>query len=431
MSAQVPGTLPRLTAIVACRNAAGTLPRLLDHFAAQGAEVIVIDQGSTDGTSALAAARRGAPVVEVRDEPFAGVFDLSRQLRLKRDLFRAIGGGWVVHADADEFPDAPHGLTLREFLALWDESPVLTFPCDEFVFLPEAEGAAHAPATFLETMRRGIPFRERNPKQRVFRAGAPLDLWLATGGHTVSLDPGAIAPEALRLRHYIGLSLDALRSDYLSRVFAPGDLARLWHATRMGAARFDIVAPPSEVLIEFADDWSTKGATDRLPVFAPRAPDTPAPAPEADLLLLARTPDLAGPLLRTLGATLPGLRVAPVTALPPGPVPPVLHALAHPAHRAPRAAADRVGHAEDWLRAVARARQAALAPGVRYSELRMEDADADTGLPLRLARRLLLHPPGRPRTGFVGPDAPLRTAAGFTGRLLDIAGALARDLRYG
>lgn len=431
MTARAPGTLPRLTAVVACRNAAGTISRLLDHFAAQGAEVVVIDHGSTDGTSALAAARRGAPVVEVREEPFTGVFDLSRQLRLKRDLFRAIGGGWVVHADADEFPDAPHSLTLREFLALWDESPVLTFPCDEFVFLPEAEGAVHAPATFVETMRRGLPFRERNPKQRVFRAGAPLDLWLATGGHTVSLDPGTVAPEALRLRHYIALSLDGLRADYLSRVFAPGDLARLWHATRMGAARFDIVAPPAEALADVAEAWRMEGATDRLPVFAPRAWDRPAPAPEADLLLLAQSHDLAEPLLRTLGAMLPGLRVAPVSALPQGSAPPVLHAVAHPAHRAPRAMADRVRHAEDWLRAVARARQGALAPGVRYAELRIEDVGEDTGLPLRLARQLLLHPPGLPGAGFVGPDTPLRTAAGFTGRLRNIAGPLARDLRYG
>jgi hypothetical protein len=370
-------------------------------------------------------------VVEVREEQFTGVFDLARQLRLKRDLTSAIGGGWVVHADADEFPDAPHGMTLREFLALWDESPVLTFPCDEFVFLPEADGAVHAPATFVETMRRGIPFREKNPKQRVFRANAPLDLWQKTGGHTVTLDHGAVAPEALRLRHYIGLSLDSLRAEYLSRVFAAGDLARLWHTTRMGAARFDILAPPPEALKDFAEDWSIEGATDRLPVFAQRAPDPTVPTPSADLLLLARTPALAGPLLRTLTNVLPGLRVAPVTALPPGPVPPVLHAVAHPAHRAPRAAADRVRQAEDWLRAVARARQAALAPGVRYAELRLEDAGEDAGLPLHLARLLILEPPGRPGAGFVGADAPLRTAPGFTGRLRDIAGALARDLRYG
>jgi hypothetical protein len=238
-------------------------------------------------------------------------------------------------------------------------------------------------------------------------------------------------PSRRRRRHYIGLSLDALRADYLSRVFAPGDLARLWHATRMGAARFDIVAPPPETPTDFAGDWSMEGAADRLPVFAPRAPDPPDPMPEADLLLLALSPALAGPLLRTLKAVLPGLRVAPVTALPRGPIPPVLHAVVHPAHRAPRAAAARVRHAEDWLRAIARARQAAVAPGVRYAELRLEDCGEAADLPLRLARRLIIDPPGPPGAGFIGPDMPLRTAPGFTGRLRDIAGALARDLRYG
>ncbi len=431
MNARAPGALPRLTAIVACRNAAGTLPRLLDHFAAQGAEVVVVDHGSTDGTPALAATRRGDPVTEVREEPFTGVFDLARQLRLKRDIIRTIGSGWIVHADADEFPDAPHSLTLREFVALWDETSVLTFPCEEFVFLPDAEDAVHTPETFVETMRRGVPLRERNPKQRVFRAGAPLDLWFATGGHAVSLDPEVIAPEALRLRHYLGLSLDALRANYLSRVFAPGDLARLWHTTRMGAARYDVVAPPPETLMDFDGNWSMDGATDRLPVFAPRAPAPRIPMPQADLLLLVQSPALGQQLLRPLKAVLPGLRVAPVTALPPEPGPPVLHLLAHPAHRAPRAAADRVRHGEDWLRGIARARQAAVAPGMRYAEVRLEDAGEDADLLLRLVRRLMIGPPGRPGAGFVGPDAPLRAAKGLTGRLRDITGALACDLRYG
>jgi glycosyltransferase involved in cell wall biosynthesis len=57
--------LPPLTAVLTCRNAAGTLSRLLDHLQRAGATVFIFDHGSTDGTHQIAVSRRGAPVADL------------------------------------------------------------------------------------------------------------------------------------------------------------------------------------------------------------------------------------------------------------------------------------------------------------------------------------------------------------------------------
>ncbi|GAA0310405.1 glycosyltransferase family 2 protein [Rhodovulum strictum] len=424
MKAPPPGRMPRLTAILTCRNAAQTLGRLLDHLARQGAETIVLDHGSTDDSPAIARAHLGAPVSRIAHVPFDGVFDLTRQLRQKRDIIRDLGGdGWVLHADADEFVESPDGTPLRDMLALWDDAPVLAFDCTEYMFLPRAEDETHDPASFETTMRAYIPFRERDPKQRLFRASAPLDLWMRTGGHSIT---PARSPVSLRLRHYPGLSLDRIRADYLSRVFAPADLARRWHGSRMGAARHD-VTPPGNALFRSADaGWSHQDAVDRLPVFRPRpAEPAPPPPPGTDLGLICGPGAAAA---EDVALHLPGLRIAPVAAPAPG-GPPVLHLMTHPAQDAPAGDAAQRAHAEAWLRRIACARQAALCAGARYGELRLEDALADPALLADALRRLLLARASG-AAGFLACPAQPRHAAPCPARIRAIAGPLARDLGY-
>ncbi len=60
---------PELTAILTCRNAQATLQRCLSHLAWHGARIVVIDNGSTDGTAKIARSFHGDEVIEVRNEP--------------------------------------------------------------------------------------------------------------------------------------------------------------------------------------------------------------------------------------------------------------------------------------------------------------------------------------------------------------------------
>ncbi|TCO72046.1 glycosyltransferase family 2 protein [Rhodovulum euryhalinum] len=426
-----PGQPPRLTAILACRNAAPTLGRLLEHLARQGAETIVMDHGSTDDTPAIARAHLGAPVTRIVDHPFDGVFDLTRQLRLKREIIRGLGGeGWVLHADADEFLDSPDGTPLREYLALWDESGVLAFDCAEYMFLPRNEGEAHDPARFETTMRHYLPFRERDPKQRLFRADAPLGMWMRTGGHSISAAPSRIAPVALRLRHYFALSLDQVRAEYLSRVFAPGDIARRWHGSRMGAVRYQVVAPAGAGFRSIDAGWSHDGAVTELPLFRPLRAELAPPdsGTQTDLGLVAGPEAVAEMAAAHLARGLPGLRIARVAA-PAAGGPPVLHLLAHPACGAPVDGAGQRDHSEAWLRRIAFARQAALAPGARYAELRAEDVEADPEALIAAVRGVMLAPPAHAAGFLARPARPVR-AEPFPAAIRAITGALARDLGY-
>jgi glycosyltransferase involved in cell wall biosynthesis len=433
--AAIPGTAPRLTAILTCRNAAPTLGALLAHLARQGAEAIVIDNGSTDATRAIAESHRGAPVVEIVDEPVTGVFDLTRQLRLKRDIIRGLDG-WVLHADADEFVDGPDGWALRDLLALWDLSGILAFECDELLFLPRSDAEQHDPASFQTSMRHCHPLGEHDPKQRLFRASAPLDLWMRTGGHTITRDRPGIAPARLRLRHYFGLSLDQIRSEYLSRVFASRDVAKLWHGSRMGAAAYDIV-PPSPAELCPVDAVTVPDAPPRRPaIFRPRAggaaPVSPVAerfAAQADLAVLAAPGEAAGWVVGALSRLMPDLRVTRLSGIG-GAGSPVLHLLSHPARDAPEKAEVQPGHAEEWLRRIAQARQAALIPGTHYLEARIEDLEEAPGCLPALVGRLLLGGGPRAADGFLGADLPLRRAAPYPARVRAIAGALARDLGY-
>ncbi|MGH3061902.1 MAG: glycosyltransferase family 2 protein, partial [Gaiellaceae bacterium] len=66
--------MPTVTVVIPAYNAERTLGRVLDALAAQEQavdEVIVVDDGSTDGTAALAAGR-GAAVVHTDGGGFAG-----------------------------------------------------------------------------------------------------------------------------------------------------------------------------------------------------------------------------------------------------------------------------------------------------------------------------------------------------------------------
>jgi hypothetical protein len=171
-------------------------------------------------------------------------------------------------------------------------------------------------------------------------------------------------------------------------------------------------------------------------VFRPRAaglaPVEHLAAPmqaEADLAVLAAPGGAAGWVLGALSRLMPDLRVARLSGIG-GAGPPVLHLLSHPARDAPEKAEAQPGHAEEWLRRIALARQAALIPGTHYLETRIEDLEEAPGRLPALVGRLLLGGGPRGAEGFLNADLPPRRAEPYPARLRAIAGALARDLGY-
>jgi len=424
--------MPPLTALLMCRNAAPTLGRHLDHLQRLGARVVAIDHGSTDAAVDLREPRRNGLVVELLHEPFEGVFSLSRQLSLKREIIQGLAPGWVLHADADEFLDSPDLTPLHELLGHWEDTGILAADCDEYLFLPGDDQESHDPAHFEDTMRHYVPIAEADPKQRIFHSSAPLDLWMKTGGHTVTRAAWQVAPERLQLRHYFGLSLDQIRSEYLSRVVDPGDLGKGWHGSRTSDRQMLVKAPDPNLLRNSDEGWSRDAPVRSPPVLAQGDADlgdTKHHQGEFDLGLISASDLMAQPVAAMLTQKFGDLRLTRVSGPRPG-GPPVLGLLTHPASGAPAGSQDQSHHAENWLRLIADTRQAALHSGVVYHEIRIEDLEQNPEQLLTIARSLLSAPSSSGKGGFVSTENPPVEVSPYPDRIKAIAGALARELGY-
>ena len=102
--------MPTVTVVIPAYNAERTLGRVLDALAAQEEpvdEVIVVDDGSTDGTAALAAGH-GAAVVHTDGGGFAGA--------ARNRGWDEATGDVVVFLDSDAIPEPGWGAGLRRAL---------------------------------------------------------------------------------------------------------------------------------------------------------------------------------------------------------------------------------------------------------------------------------------------------------------------------
>src|SRR5689334_15393955 len=102
----------RVVAIVAAYNEADIIAQVVADLIAQGVDVYVLDDGSTDGTAAAVERFVGRGVIAVealRAHPTASAapFDWTGILARKTALARAIDADWFIHHDADEFRESP------------------------------------------------------------------------------------------------------------------------------------------------------------------------------------------------------------------------------------------------------------------------------------------------------------------------------------
>ncbi|WP_299700096.1 glycosyltransferase [uncultured Tateyamaria sp.] len=410
---------PEVTAIVTCRNAEAMLPAFIDHYRQMGVETVVIDHGSTDDTERIATGHLGTSVKDIISTPFFGAFDLTAQLELKSQIMQAQKGDWVIHADVDEFLTPKDGLTIPEAVRSVNQA---AFACEEYLHLPLFEDEVHDSRNFRRTMNQTTRMMERDEKQRLFRRDAPLDVWMATGGHTISRRAEDVALNRLRLDHYLGLSLDDIRGQYYSRVFARRDLQKLWHLNRKAAAQFDIVGAIDSLPKE----------TKTLPIFRCTEERRVKIKSGADIVVLAQKKADFNELSSNLSASFPGLRlhletspIVPQTALP------VLNFLSHPAwiHRLQNTRGEERQQASAWTRRLANARQAALERSTPYAEIRMEDLQAGR-VDMRQTLQFLLLGAPNANNGMILGRSETISMEPYTSPVKDITKSLAADLGY-
>jgi glycosyltransferase involved in cell wall biosynthesis len=126
-----------ITSVICARNESEYLKNLIPYLAEEQIEVILIDNGSEDGTKDIFNKESYPNVIERVDLPFEGTFDLSAQLAAKAHAFQKINSNWLIHQDADEILHSPNswgGLRASIEEADTDRFNVLNF--NELVMLP-------------------------------------------------------------------------------------------------------------------------------------------------------------------------------------------------------------------------------------------------------------------------------------------------------
>jgi glycosyltransferase involved in cell wall biosynthesis len=239
----------RVLAHVYAYNEADILPAVVEHLIAQGVDVWVTDNWSTDRTYQIARAlqRKYRPYVFVMRWPEDGPTDvvswhamlrrLERVARIARTVGVELGTrpgpyDWVIHHDADEIRrSAVPGETLHGAITRLDAAGYTALDHEVQVFRPrEGWDGTQDPETWF-TERVADQMDMHNPQIKCWKQPAtPVDL-ASMGGHAAQFPGRRVAPEKLILKHYpLRTAAQAARKIASRKArWAPEDRQAGWH----------------------------------------------------------------------------------------------------------------------------------------------------------------------------------------------------------
>ena len=246
----------RIVAILAVRNEERFIQACIEHHVAQGVEIYLIDQESTDHTLERAGAYRGRGLIGVETLSHEGVFLWRRILERKEELALSLDADWFIHLDADEFFLPPPGFSsLREALADVDSKGFNAANAMEFTFVPVRESPGHDHARFRETMRWYYPFEPQRPHRLCTwkKQADRVDL-AGSGGHRVAFPGLRMSPLDFRMKHYMFLSPGHASEKYGHRKYDEAEVSAGWHTWRAELNKGKIRLPSSSELRTWQDD---------------------------------------------------------------------------------------------------------------------------------------------------------------------------------
>jgi len=193
-----------VVALVATYNEADVIGQVVGDLIAQGVQVYLLDDGSTDGTVAAVEAYRGRGLlgVERRDGGGAG-FEWERILARKAELARELDADWFIHHDADEFRESPWPhLSLREAVRMVDSLGFTAIDWARLDFWPVHDGFRPGDDVRRAFTHWAPPAAYDRLQIRCWkRTEAPVDL-VGSGGHEVRFPGRRVFPIRFLLRHY-------------------------------------------------------------------------------------------------------------------------------------------------------------------------------------------------------------------------------------
>ena len=196
----------RVAAFMCVYNEEDVIEEVLRHLTAQGVEVHLVDNWSTDGTVERAKAFLGRGVSEITKYPAdgpSGTYDWHALLTHVEQLSHASNADWCIHYDADEIRESPWPqVSLRDALYRVDREGFNAVDHTCVVFHPTHQGNED-PASL--TSYRSFDFGKR-PGHFVQikawkRQSMPVRL-AESGGHQAEFPGRKVYPYKFLLRHY-------------------------------------------------------------------------------------------------------------------------------------------------------------------------------------------------------------------------------------
>ena len=226
-----------ITALIAARNELVYLKVLLPYLASENIGVVLIDNDSTDET--VDYVQSEFPEIRVESLPFKGVFDLTEQLMVKRDITETLKSEWVIHHDADEIMHDSSGWGgLRSSIEKADHQGFNALNFQELVMLPRDPKVDD----ILNNNQNYYYFRPHPiRKQASYKLGLGIEN-VSHAGHWLKGDIKQ-SNELMFVRHYLVRSQSHAIAKLGNRPVSQQDMDKSWHSNRLNILRDRLQIP--------------------------------------------------------------------------------------------------------------------------------------------------------------------------------------------
>ena len=246
--------MKKICAIISVFNEEDIIREVVDRLIADGVDVFVIDNASSDASVEKIQALVGHGVVDiVRREYFAAfgksVYKWNEILKEKERIAATLNYDWYIHADADEIRLSPwQGLSLQESITRVDLEGFNAINFKVFNFRPTKSTA------FNERIEASVTHYESafggDLKQvKCWKNTGLVDL-ASSGGHYARIPGLKLYPVRFILKHYpLRSPVQSNRKLYIDRVpqFATEEVAKYWHR------QYDGLVQQNEKIFEWAE----------------------------------------------------------------------------------------------------------------------------------------------------------------------------------
>jgi hypothetical protein len=246
-----PEARPRVLAVMAAYNEQDIIEPVLKHLRAQGIDVVVLDNWSTDATPEIVGRlARSDPGIELRRFPREGprrFFELAPLLDEVARIGMTSDHDWIMHYDADEIRTGPWPqYTMAEAFGVVDRLGYNAVDFTVVDFRPVRDGFVSGvePTTFFRNFEFGRD-RWHFVQVKAWKNEGQKVVLSASGGHEAEFPGRRVFPLKFLLNHYSLRSPRQAREKIFKQRkprFSPAERARGWHV------HYDAMAPEMEFL---------------------------------------------------------------------------------------------------------------------------------------------------------------------------------------